>query len=73
MYVEEIYLEGLSHILEEFMTTIQKRTFLSFTDFIQRFGQIFKGPTFLMTFIKVDNRLREKILLTVSIANNCYT
>ncbi|MDY6933351.1 MAG: hypothetical protein SVZ03_03915 [Spirochaetota bacterium] len=55
------------------MTTIQKRTFLSFTDFIQRFGQIFKGPTFLMTFIKVDNRLREKILLTVSIANNCYT
>lgn len=53
------------------MLKMEMKTFKSFFDFFFRFLSIFKGPTFLMTFLKIDKKLREKILLTVSIGNNC--
>ena len=53
------------------MLQLEMKTFKSFLDFFSRFWSIFKGPTFLMTFLKIDKKLREKILLTVSIGNNC--
>lgn len=54
------------------VSTIKKRTFKSRTDFFKRLFDIFKGPTILMTWWKVDKVLREKVLLTLSISNNCY-
>lgn len=45
--------------------------FTSFFDFIKRFINIFKGPMFITVFRKIDPVFREKILLTVSMANNC--
>ncbi len=33
---------------------------------------MFRGPTFIMTFIRIDPKFREKILLAVTVANNCY-
>lgn len=53
------------------MLQMKMRTFRSFVDFFSGLWSIFKGPTFLMTFLKIDKKLREKILLTVSIGNNC--
>lgn len=47
------------------------RRFTSFSDFVRRFFDLFRGPTFLMTFLRVNGRLREKIILTVTVANNC--
>jgi hypothetical protein len=32
---------------------------------------MFGGATFLMAFIRTDARLRQKILLAVSMANEC--
>jgi len=46
-------------------------TFVSTFDFFSRFIDLFRGPTYLETFIMVDKKLREMILITVSIANNC--
>jgi hypothetical protein len=53
------------------ISAIEKRSFESFADFFKKLIDIFKGPTFLMTFLKVDKILREKILLTISLSNNC--
>jgi len=53
------------------MTGITSRSFTSPADFFGRFFEIFRGPGFRLTFSTIKARLREKILLTVSIANNC--
>lgn len=36
-----------------------------------RFIRLFYGPTFYMTIKKTDSIFREKILLTVSMSNEC--
>ncbi len=55
------------------MTGITQRRFGSLRDFFARFGDVFRGPTFAMTFIRLDPRFRERIMLAVSVANNCRT
>jgi hypothetical protein len=55
------------------VSSIKKRTFESGADFFIKLFDALKGPTILMTFLKVDSILREKVLLTLSISNNCYT
>jgi len=46
-------------------------TFTSLSDFNSKFRSLFTGPTFYSTFTKLDEKLRKKIMITVSIANNC--
>lgn len=46
-------------------------TFSSFSDFFKRLFDLFRGPTFYMTFRRTDPKFREKVILTVSMANNC--
>lgn len=53
------------------MTGISSRSFASPRDFFRKFFRIFGGPSFRITFKNIDAGLRERILLTVSIANNC--
>jgi hypothetical protein len=48
------------------------RRFTSALDFLARLADVFRGPTFLMTYLRVDPKFREKIMLAVSVANNCY-
>jgi hypothetical protein len=45
--------------------------FESFPDFVKRFINIFRGPSFISVFRNVDPVFREKLLLTVSMTNNC--
>lgn len=54
------------------MKNIAMRRFKTGFDFLARLADVFRGPTFLMTFLRVDPRLREKVMLAVSVANNCY-
>jgi hypothetical protein len=54
------------------MQKITMRKFGSAVDLLARFIDIFRGATFLMTFLRVEPRLREKVMLAVSVANNCY-
>lgn len=53
------------------MDMIEKRSFESIADFFKKLFDIFRGPTFLMTWLKIDKILREKILLTISMSNKC--
>jgi len=53
------------------MSNIKARSFISIGDFFGKFFGIFRGPTFITTFKTIPARLREKILLTISVANNC--
>ena len=53
------------------MKTVQGDSFTSLADFSAKLGNLFKGPTFYATFKNLDKNLREKIMITVSIANNC--
>jgi len=55
------------------MSAIQMRKFKSPWDGITRLIGLFSGPLFISTFMKTDRRLREKLLITVSLANNCST
>jgi len=55
------------------MTAIQMRKFKSPWDGITRLIGLLSGPLFISTFMKTDRRLREKLLITVSLANNCST
>jgi hypothetical protein len=48
------------------------RKFRSYGDMAAKLAGLFRGPTFLMTFLRVDSKLREKILLSVTVINNCY-
>ena len=51
--------------------TTRLRTFESFSDFIKRLVDVFRGPSFVSVFREIDPVFREKLLLTVSMANNC--
>lgn len=46
-------------------------TFYSLSDFFRRFLGLFSGPLFLSAFRGIDPVFREKLLLTVSMTNNC--
>jgi len=51
--------------------SIHLATFKSFTDFLKRLTDVFRGPSFVAVMKKIDPVFREKILLVVSMANNC--
>jgi hypothetical protein len=51
--------------------TVQLATFSSSYDFIKRLIDLFRGPSFISIFKKIDPVFREKLLITVSMANNC--
>jgi hypothetical protein len=47
---------------------------MKFSSLMKLFGSFFRmfsGPTFFMTFRKTGPVLREKLLLTVSMSNEC--
>lgn len=54
------------------MEKIKLKSFSSPADFIIKFLGLFKGTTFIMTFLKTDRKFAEKIFLTVAMRNNCY-
>ena len=45
--------------------------FVSIRDAVSSLVQALAGPSLIRSLRHVDPRLREKILLSVSIANNC--
>ncbi len=53
--------------------TIALRTFKSLTGFIKTAVDVFRGPNLLATLARTDPKFREKILLTVTAANNCFS
>ena len=53
------------------MHKIKMRTFTSFFSFFSRLFDMFRGPSFHSAFKEIEDRLKEKVLLTVSISNNC--
>ncbi len=53
------------------MKDIEMRTFESLGEAVSTTMDLIKGSTFLMTFLKMDGKFREKVILSVSIANNC--
>jgi hypothetical protein len=53
------------------MPTDGTNRFTSLADFRSKFYSLFKGPGFYSTFTNLDDKLRKKIMITVSIANNC--
>jgi hypothetical protein len=53
------------------MPTEEANRFTSLADFRSKFYSLFTGPTFYSAFTKLDDKLRKKIMITVSIANNC--
>ena len=54
------------------MQKIKLKTFKSPLDFMGKFFGLFKGPTFIATFLKTDRKFSEQILLTVAMKNNCH-
>lgn len=52
---------------------VTMRRFASFRDFLSRLIAVFRGPSIISTLVKTDALFREKILLTVTLVNNCYT
>jgi hypothetical protein len=55
------------------MTVIKMRTFRTAREFVEKLLGLFRGPTFISAFLGVDGRLREKLFLTVTLVNNCYS
>jgi len=53
------------------MQEISMRTFESPADFAGVLWDFFSGPTFFMTFRKMDPVFREKLILAFSSTNNC--
>jgi hypothetical protein len=53
------------------MVTEEKNRFSSLSDFRSKFYSLFTGPTFYSTFKNLEEKLRKKVMITVSIANNC--
>lgn len=49
------------------------RTFGSFAGFVKAAVDVLRGPGLLVTMAATDPAFREKILLTVTAANNCYS
>jgi hypothetical protein len=54
------------------MADILMRTFSSYRDLLVKGAAMFLGPTFIMTFLRIDPKFREKLLLAVTVTNNCY-
>jgi len=46
-------------------------TVSSLKELFVKFFRSFSGPTFFMTFRSIEPSFREKILLTVSMSNEC--
>ncbi len=55
------------------MTTIHMRTFSSPWDFLKKLINLLRGPFIVSSYFSFDGKLREKILLTVTQTNNCFT
>jgi hypothetical protein len=53
------------------MPAVKTSTFTSLKDFNSKFSSLFTGPTFYSAFTNLDEKLRKKVMITVSIANNC--
>ena len=53
------------------MPAEKKNAFADFSDFGSKFCDLFTGPTFYSTFANLDEKFRKKVMITVSIANNC--
>ena len=46
-------------------------SFTSFKDFNSKFFGMFKGPSFYSAFTKLDKKLVKKIMIAVSMTNEC--
>ncbi|MBI5844844.1 MAG: hypothetical protein HZB23_09280 [Deltaproteobacteria bacterium] len=53
------------------MSDIAMRTYRSPAEFAKILFDFFRGPTFLMTFRRMDPIFREKLILAFSSTNNC--
>jgi len=53
------------------MPTRETNRFSSLSDFRSKLYDLFAGPSFYSTFSNLDKKLRKKVMITVSIANNC--
>jgi hypothetical protein len=53
--------------------TIMMRRFGSAGHFFRMLFDIFRGPSIVMTWFRVKPRFRERLLLAVTVANNCYS
>ena len=53
------------------MSEVNTTSFTSMSDFTDKLVSLFKGPTFYSAFSKLDKKLTKKIMITLSIANNC--
>ena len=53
------------------MSEVNTTAFTSASDFKNKLVNLFKGPTFYSAFSKLDKKLTRKIIIAVSIANNC--
>ena len=53
------------------MSEVKMRPFTSYSDFKAKFYGLFKGPSFYLTFTNLDKKLRKKIMIAVSMANDC--
>ena len=53
------------------MSEVNTTAFTSASDFKNKLIGLFKGPTFYSAFSKLDKKLTKKIMITLSIANNC--
>lgn len=53
------------------MSEIELRTFSSLGEAARTFTDLFRGPTFAGTFLSLDQRFREELILAFSIGNNC--
>jgi hypothetical protein len=49
------------------------RTFNSVGDFFRRFFGLFRGPSMAASLLSVTPKFREKLFLTVTLANNCFS
>ncbi len=53
------------------MSETRTEGFTSLTDFGSKLVDFLKGPTLYSTFSTLDKRLIKKMMITVSIVNNC--
>ena len=63
--------EGEYKLEERNMPEDKANKFASFSDFKAKLSSMFEGPTFYATFNNLDEKLRKKIMITISIVNNC--
>jgi hypothetical protein len=53
------------------MSDERTKTFAGLSDLKSKFCDLFEGPSFYSAFTKLDDKLRKKIMIAVSVANNC--